>query len=148
MDETQIRAHIEGAVGRELVEGQGERGECRGDGHLVAAAAQLGCDAVVDGRLEAEQPGGHRTVERERTAVAGRGAKRIAVNDFESGAQLRHILGQGFGIRPQPQAERGGHRQLTVGITGQQHFLVPLAQLLENVKKFQHLFAHLVQFPA
>lgn len=48
-----------------------------------------------------------------------------------------HIVHERFGICPEPKSEGGGHRDLSVRVTGQEDRPVLFAEGLQQVEKFQ-----------
>ena len=69
-------------------------------------------DDVVVQVGEPQQPRGHRPIQRERRAVAGRRPQRILIGHVVGGRQQSHIVHQRLGIGAEPQPERRGHRHL------------------------------------
>ena len=72
---------------------------------LHLSASHLGIYHIIIHRVEAQQIGGHRTVQGERTAIASSTTQGIAVGHLIGSLQEQHIIGQTLGISTKPQAK-------------------------------------------
>ena len=111
-------------------------------------AAHLRRHDVVVQRLEAQQTGGHRAVERERRTVPGGRSQRVLVGDVPRCGHQTHVVHERLRIRPEPQPERRGHGDLEVGVARHQHLLVFFALFLQTVEDYFHRVGDLPQFVA
>ena len=136
------QAGVEGHLGDGASDG--------GDGEtyvaLHLATTHLGIDDVVVHRVEAQQFGGHRTVQGERRAVASCRAKRIAIGHLIGGLQEEHVVCQTLGIGTKPQAEARRHSYLQMGIARHQHIFVLIALLDEFVEEDFYFIGDILEF--
>ena len=126
----------------------GDTSESEGHVAFVLSAPHLGIDHVIIHRVETEQFGGHRAVERERRTIAGGRAERIAVGHAIGGFEKQHIVGQAFGVGAKPKTEAGGHGHLQMGIAWHEHVLIAFALLLKFREEVAHRLSHLANFVA
>ena len=105
LDEAEVLAIEQAGVKCQLGESAGDGGQGEGYIALHLAAAHLGVDDVVVHRVEAQQAGGHRTVEGEGRAIAGGRTEGVAVAHAEGGLQEHHVVHKALGIGAEPQAE-------------------------------------------
>ena len=110
--EAEVLAHVEADVHGEAPQRGGHGGHGRGGGAFALAAAHLRRHDVVVQVGEPQQPRGHRPIQRERRAVAGRRPQRILIGHVVGGRQQSHVVHQRLGIGAEPQPERRGHRHL------------------------------------
>ena len=98
------------AIEHTCIESQFGKG-CRNAGHGKSygtfhfATSHLGVNDIIIERVEAEQICCHLASQRERRAISGRRAQRVAVANFISSLHHLQIIGQAFGIGAEPKSE-------------------------------------------
>ena len=148
LDETEVLAVEEAGIEGELADGSCYSCKSEGDVALSLAAPHLGIDHVVVERIEAQQLRRHRAVQRERRAVTGGRAKRVAVGDAIGSLQEHEIIREALGISTKPKAEAAGHRHLKMRVAWHQYVFVALALALQLSEETPHVLCHKPQLLA